>query len=177
MKYTCGEERCARKIDETGGGVCDRAAEAAVTLLQQGYPVCVEEPLLRDRILAEEYEPEHLYWVSEGSQLDKLVLQYPRDRRLHKYVRKAGGKWNGKTVEISICNAHLLDDVIRLYGFRVTEGARVRMSAWRETLEQATIYRPRKKKDVPDETPMVDRFKEMMARKPQRIDDLYEDDE
>lgn len=177
MKFACKEERCVRAIDEMSGCICDRAVEVAVNLLQHGYQVCVEEPLLRDRILAEEYEPEHLYWISEGSELDKLELRYPKDKQLHEYVYKAGGRWNGKTVEISICNAHLLDDVIRLYGFRMTKDAKMRMDAWRETLEQATIYRARKRKDTQNEMQMVDRFKEMMDRKQQRIDDLYENDE
>lgn len=177
MKFACREDRCARKIDETGGGICDRAVEAAVSLLQHGYRICVEEATLRERIIEEAFEPEYPYWVTEGSALDKLELRYPRDRQLHEYVYKAGGRWNGKTVEISICSAHLLDDVIRLYGFRMTEGAILRMEAWRETLEQTTIYRSRKRKDDQNEIQPVDRFKEMMDRKPQRIDDLYENDE
>lgn len=177
MRFACREDRCARRIDETGGGVCDRAVEAAVSLLQHGYRICVEEAALRERILEEEFVPEHPYWVTEGSALDKLELRYPRDRQLHEYVYKAGGRWNGKTVEISICSAHLLDDVIRLYGFRMTKGAILRMEAWRETLEQATIYRSRKRKDDRNEIQPVDRFKEMMDRKQQRIDDLYENDE
>lgn len=177
MRFACREDRSARKIDETGSGICDRAVEAAISLLQRGYRICVEEAALRERILEEAFEPEHPYWVTEGSALDKLELRYPRDRQLHEYVYKAGGRWNGKTMEISICSAHLLDDVIRLYGFRMTKGAKLRMEAWRETLEQVTIYRSRKRKDDRNEIQPVDRFKEMMDRKPQRIDDLYENDE
>lgn len=177
QKFEYTENQCARTIDGTGGGILNRAVETALVLLRHGYCICASEMLMKERILAEEYEPEHPYWVVEGSELDKLELRYPKDRQLHGYVYRAGGRWNGKTVEISICNAHLLDDLIRLYGFRITDGAKVRMDTWKETVENATIYRPRRKKDMQSEPPMVDRFRELMDRKPQIIDDLYENDE
>ena len=177
MKFENMKECWVRSVDETGGGIHNRAVETAVKLLQNGYRVCTDEPSLKERILEEDYAPEHMYWVIEGSDVDKLELRYPRDRQLHGYVYKAGGRWNGKTVEISVCNSHLLDDLIRLYGFRVTRGARTRMDAWLDALEQATIYRSRKRKDAQNEMQMVDRFKEMMDRRSKRIDDLYEDDE
>lgn len=166
-----------RTTGEADGQVCDRAIETALALLRQGYRVCVEEALLRDKILHEDFEPAYPYWVLEGSAVDRLELRYPRDKRLHGYVYRAGGRWNGRTVEISICNAHLLDDLIRLYDFCITKGAKARMDAWQETLNQATTYRPRMRKELQDAQPPVDRFREMMTHKTELIDDLIDEDE
>lgn len=177
MKFVCEGNGYKRIITETDGAICDRVVESAVGLLQQGYRVCVDEPVLKERILAEDFEPEHRYWVLEGADVDRLELRYPHDKQLHGYVYKAGGRWNGKTVEISICNSHKLGDLIRLYGFRLTEGARARMEAWQEMIDSTTIYRQRRRRSMYSELPPIDRFRQLMEQKTKIIEDLYENDE
>lgn len=166
-----------RTIREADGSICDRMVETAMILLEHGYGVCVDEAALHLRIIAEDFAPAYPYWVLEGSAIDRLELRYPRDKVLHEYVYRAGGRWNGSAVEISICNAHLLDDLIRLYGFRITEKAQQRMAAWRHTLSSATVYHPRKKKGDPPDLPAIDRFRELMEHKPRILEDLRDDNE
>ncbi len=176
-RYQRQEQVYIRQINETDNNICDRVVETAVILLQQGYCVCVEEEALRKRILAEEYEAAYPYWVLEGATADSLELRYPRDKQLHSYIYRAGGRWNGKAVEISICDAPLLEDLIRLYHFRITGGAKIRMDAWQNTVENAMVYRPRHRKGEQESEPlMVDRFMELMERKVKVLDDLWEDD-
>lgn len=166
-----------RTIGEADGGVCDRVVETAMILLEYGYRVCVDEASLHRRIMAEDFVPAYPYWVLEGTAIDRLELRYPRDKVLHGHVYQAGGRWNGSTVEISICNAHLLDDLIRLYGFRITEKARQRMAAWQNALGSATVYRPRQKRGEAPALPAIDRFREMMERKPSILEDLCDNNE
>lgn len=175
LGFQRGEVGCVRHIGETEAPIADRAAEAGAALLQEGYSVCVIEAGLKKMILDEDYVPEHRHWIVEGRRIDALELRYPWDRQLHAYVCRAGGKWNGKTVEMSICDSHKLDDLIRLYGFRITDGARARMDAWRDARKQATVYRSRKRSAQNNSTP-VDQFELMMRRQVSVIDDLYDDE-
>lgn len=175
LGFQRGELGCVRHIGETEAPIADRAAEVGASLLKEGYSVCVTEPALQQLILDEDYVPEHRHWIMEGQRLDTIELRYPWDRQLHAYVCRAGGRWNGKTVEMSICDSHKLDDLIRLYGFRITDGAQKRMDAWREALKRATVYRSRKHREQDAGTP-VDQFELLMRRQVSVIDDLYDDE-
>lgn len=175
LGFQRGELGCVRHIGETEAPIVDRAAEVGASLLKEGYSVCVNEPALQKLILDEDYVPEHKHWIMEGRRIDTIELRYPWDKQLHAYVCRAGGRWNGKTVEMSICDSHKLDDLIRLYGFRITDGAQERMDAWREALKHATVYRSRKRREQDNRTP-VDQFELLMRRQVSVIDDLYDDE-
>lgn len=177
MGFESQKGRSVQTVGEAEAPIEDRVVEIAVELLQNGYPVCVNEPALHRRILAGEYEPMHRYWVVEGASIDLLELKYPWDKQLHEYVYRAGARWDGKKVEISICHSHMLDDVLRLYGFRVTAEAQRRMDAWREVRQNAAIYRPRRRKENISAQPLLDQFRQMLKERPQIIEDLYENDE
>lgn len=165
-----------RRLDEQSAPLEDRAAEAAVFLLEEGFSVCVQERALQRRILAHEYEPEHRYWVLAPAQEDRLQLVYPRDQQLHQYVCMAGGRWNGQYMEIAIQHASRLEELMRLYGFRATEEAQRRLEAWKAAVLQATVYRQRRVRHQPPLRP-EDQFKALLARKGEVIEDLVDTDE
>ena len=166
-----------RRIGETAAPLIDRAVELAVLLLEEGYTVSVEEPLLEARILRRQFAPERRYWVLAPPQRDKLRLSYPRDQRLHQYVCKAGAVWNGRYMEISIRHADRVEELMRLYGFHASAAAERRLEIWRKAVAQATVYRERKRKNEPPGAVPADMFKKMLEQKIDVIEDLLETDE
>lgn len=161
-----------RRINEWAAPISDRAVENAVRLIDDGYTVCVAEPALADAIAARSFEPEYRYWVLATSQPDKLRLVYPRDQKLHRYVCQAGAHWNGKYMEIAVCHADRLEELARLYGFRMTGEVRRRLDAWHEAVRQATVLSPRHSRSQEACVPPSDMFRELLERDIAVIDDL-----
>lgn len=176
LGYAARDGRYARRADECAGGVMQRAAEAGETLLNAGYTLTLSDETLRDMIAAGDFEPERRRWVRAAGRPDILRLTYPYDPTLHRYVCMAGGRWNGRCVELPISRADRLDDLIRLYGFNVTEEAEKRIATWKSALETAQIYRPRKRPrgDLPQPEDM---FRKMLAREMEVPRDLMDDDD
>lgn len=176
MGFRTKDGVCARTIDSLSAPIADRAAELAVTLLENGYGVCVEEPLLESKILLRDFSPEQKYWVLAAPSPDKFKLVYPRNPRLHQYVCMAGGRWNGTYVEFPVCNADRLEELMRLYGFQADAEANHRLELWRQALEQATVYRRRGGKTRETVVP-EDVFQALLKQNPPILEDLLEDDE
>ncbi len=176
LGYAAREGRYARRVDECAGGVLQRAAEAGEALLAAGYTLTVPDETLRDMIAAGDYAPERRHWVRAAGRPDVLRLTYPHDSTLHRYVCMAGGRWNGRYVELPISRADRLDDLIRLYGFNVTEEAEKRIAAWKRALETAQVYRPRKRPQRELPRP-EDMFRKLLSRETEVPRDLMDDDE
>ena len=175
LGFASRDGRYARRVDECAGGLLERAAEAGEALLAAGYTLTLPDESLRDLIAQGNYEPEKRYWVRTSGRSDVLRLSYPHDPTLHRYVCMAGGRWNGKYVEFPISCADRLDDLMRLYGFSVTAEAEKRIRLWKQALESAQTYRPRKKPR--DALPRPeDMFRKMMARETVVPRDLLDDD-
>lgn len=170
-----GKEGYERWIDEMAAPILDRAAEACAALLAQGYPVLVEEETLKTMVIQESFQPEHRYWVLEAPQLDKLFLRFPRDQALNRYAHRMGARWNGKYMELSIRDWDKLEELLGPYDFRLTDGAARRMDAWRQAVDEATIYRPRRYKDRREDAPPEDLFKALMEREIRVPEDLRDD--
>lgn len=169
--------RFVRKVHEWSAPVLERAAEMAVQLLDRGCAVSVDGPELERAILEECFTPEHRYWVLASKQADILRLNYPRDQRLHGYVCRAGGHWNGHYMAISICHADRIEELIRLYGFRCTDEARRRLNAWHEAEERATVFRPRRGCKRPEPDTPADMFRAILVRSVEVIPELLDENE
>ena len=161
-----------RRVSEHAAPIEERAAEHAAALLDCGYAVCVQEGSLRERILNRCFTPEHRYWILPAAQADRLQLVYPRDVRLHQYVCRAGGRWTGKRMEISICHTDRVEEMMQIYGFRATREARARMDAWQEAIARTTIYHQRQARKNAQKP--QDMFQAMLERPRNVIDDLRE---
>lgn len=175
LGYVQREGFYARRVDECAGGIDHRAAEAGDVLLAAGYALTLEDEAMKARILSGDYEEEKRCWIRETGREDMLRLTYPHDAVLHRYICMAGGRWNGKYVEMPIVYADRLDDLIRLYGFSITDEAARRIDAWHQALRTATVYRPRKKRQETAARP-EDMFKQMMLRKTEIPPDLLDED-
>lgn len=168
------EEGFCRTIGEEAAPLFDRGVACALSLLEAGYSLCVEESALKEAICQRRFQPEQRYWVAATPQPDMLRLSYPREPRLHSYLRQAGARWNGRFMEIAVCHGDKLEELMRLYGFRATQEARRRLDAWREALAQATVYRPRRSKGQAAGSRAEDRFKMILSRSADVLDDLRE---
>ena len=165
--------RYVRRVREVHGCIIDRAVEVGMALLEAGYRLSVQERALRDGILEGSYEPMHRYWIYESSQPELLYIGYPWEAKLHNYVRRAGGYWNGRRMEILVCQVDALEELALRYGFRFTSEARRRLDTWREASMQATIYRNRKRKPSMEE--IQDEFVKLLNRPIQVPEDLQDE--
>jgi len=163
-----------RVIDFCAQPLLDRGAEIGALLLDQGYWVQIEEAAIREKILARDYEPEHTHWVLAAEQEDQLLLRYPYDAVLNRYVRMAGGKWNGQEMQLPIRSAEKVEELIQLYSFRCTKEARKRLDLWQQALENATIYRQRPWKERYPTASPEDMFHQMLKKDRPVLPDLQE---
>lgn len=162
-KYISGEY--VRKVDECAAPIMDRAVQIGVTLLKQNIGVCVDEQALYERLLCAEYEPEHLYWVRAAEVPDWLRLTYPYQAELHELLLQAGGRWTGRQMLLPVTASERLQDIARLYNFRVTAEAQRRLTLWEEAYRRATIYSPRRARNEPPKPGAKDLFRQMLAQK------------
>lgn len=175
MGFRRKETDWVRHVGEMAAPLVDRAVETAVALLRAGCAVSVSEPCLVPLIREERYAPMHRYWVMASAQIDRLRVVFPRDQQLYRYVHAAGGRWNGRVMEIPIACADRLEELMRLYGFRATRKAEERLRAWHEAVRETVIYRERQGK-LRKAVPTEDRFRQMMERPAAVPADLRDDD-
>lgn len=162
-----------RRVREVHGCIVDRAVEAGMGLLEAGYELSVQERALRDRIVEGRFEPMHNYWVYESSRPEVLYIGYPWEARLHDYVRRAGGCWNGRRMEILVCHADALEELALRYDFHFTVEARRRLDAWHAAETRAIVYRNKRKK--PGMDAIQDGFVSLLARPIQVPEDLIDE--
>lgn len=178
---SCGfrveEKYIVRRVGERSAPLMDRAVECAGRFLENGCAVSVVEPALKQQILEQRFEAEHRYWVLAGKLADQLYFMYPYNEQLNRYLYAAGGQWNGKCMVISVTNAEKMEELIHLYGFRVTKEARRRIEAWNMAMEQASIYRIRKGKTRRNLETCEDMFQRFLKRKIEVPEDLRDSDE
>lgn len=171
------EGQWRREIDECAGPILDRGAEIGARLLEAGAALEIGEERLKEKILAHDFETEHRYWVIASPQENELLLRYPYDLSLNRYVRLAGGRWNGREMCFPIRAANRLEEIIQLYPFRCTQAAQQRLDAWQRALAQATIYRQRPwKQRYPTAAP-EDMFHSLLKSERPVLDDLIDCDE
>ncbi len=151
-----------RRVDECGAPILDRAVELGIALLGQGIGVCVQEEGLHDRLLQEDFVPEHLHWVRAAQAPEWLWLTYPYDAALHGYLLKMGGRWTGKQLLLPVTASDRLQDIVRLYDFRLTRGAQQRLALWEEARSSATVFSPRRARNAPPQPGTMDRFRQML---------------
>ena len=163
-----------RKVDECAAPIEDRAVQMAISLLEAGYAITVQEKKLHEKILDGNYVPEHRHWIRATKNADWLQMVYPYDVPLHRYLMQMGGRWTGKQMLLHITAADRFHDVIRLYDFHLTEEADKMIGAWKEAAAQATIYRKRKSKNEPEPPSTLDRFHAMLNQSADVPEDLID---
>lgn len=166
-----------RRIGERSEPIMDRAAECACMLLENGCAVSVREPALRQQILERRFGEEYRYWVLADKAPDRLYLMYPYNEALSRYLYLAGGQWNGKYMVLSVTNADKVEEVINLYGFRVSRAAQRRIRAWNMAIEQADVYRKRKGKKRKTTETREDMFQRLLKREIEIPEDLRDSNE
>lgn len=174
LRFIQQPRRLVRAVDECSAPLLERAVETGAALLSCGCAVCVDEDELARRIGEGVFLPEHLHWIDLDERVDTLRLTYPWDRTLHMYLCQAGCRWNGRYTELPLIRLERAADVLRLYGFRATQAAQMRMDAWSEASRQATIFRARRKKR--QAAPRAqDLFTQMLNRPSEVLEDLRDD--
>lgn len=153
-----------RKVDECSAPILDRAVEMGLALLKQGIGICVQEKVLYERILREEYQPAHYHWIRETESPDWLRVIYPYDPVLHNYLIQMGGRWTGKQMFFPVTLSERLKDIISLYDFRLTVETGRRLELWAKARENATIYCPRRARNEPPKPEVKDRFHQLLLK-------------
>ena len=163
-----------RKVDECAAPIEDRAVQICLSLLENGCSAGLAEKKLYDRILNEDYEPEHRYWIRAAAVPEWLQLVYPYDVQLHRYLLQMGGRWTGREMLVHVAAADRMQDIVRLYDFRMTAAAERLIRLWNQALDQATVYRPRRNKAEPPQPSAMDRFRELMKQEVEIPEDLID---
>lgn len=134
-----------RNIDNKSGAVSDRIAELGSCLLSAGYVVSVDDRAAYEKIKSGDYEPEWRRWVDidNNGQL-KIVFDYNDDEAYHimretlgKEVRKYDRQW-----AISPEHYMLIDELIKLHDFKITDAARSAIENARKSVDSAEIVQP-----------------------------------
>lgn len=105
----------------------DRAAETAHRLLDAGFPVYVQDPVIRDRTLSGTYTPEQKRWIARelvGLYTDWFALRWPREDNLYRDARCIpGSRYERYTVYAPRDRFAEVLDFANQYKFRLSSGA------------------------------------------------------
>ena len=166
-----------RKIGEMASPINDRVCECAVNLLQNGYAVVVFEKQLYSKITKGEYQEECIRWIHSVKDPHLLALKYPKSDGITGFIQRCGARWNGKNMVIGIQHTERLIEIENIFGFKVTENARLRMNAWQEAVNRTTVYRERKNKANKNAVPVRELFQAILQRDievPSDLRDYYD---
>lgn len=163
-----------KRINETTGNVEDRVAELGNTLLNEGFPIKLEDAELRERAISGEYEEEHKKWIIKkvyrGTGCFGIIWRTQRD-----YYDKArslpSSRWDPPHVVVRLEHYKAVEEFAEFYGFRFTEKAKQSIEDYKKTLEKRIVVKPVKKPEKKEEEPK-DGLKEILKT----IDDGVLDD-
>jgi len=137
-----------RKIGYRNGRIQDRAAEAALRLLAEGFIVRINDPEVREKAISGEYEPEHTRWIvalKDG----RLGISWDREREDFYSVarRLPGSAWANPYVAVRPEHFEEVIDFADRYDFRITPAAIRSIDAAREEKDRALLVNVQKPED------------------------------
>lgn len=172
MGYVRNGSVFVREIGDAEARLMDRASEIGAYLLENGFFVYVQKAALRDRILSGDFEKESEYRVFAPENELEIGFRYPWNPVLHKYLFRAGAKWNGKYMAMPVVKAENALDLIEMYSFYVEPAAKKRMNKWILAKKCELIYKKRGQSTDDD----IDRMRAFLDRPINVIDDLIDDE-
>jgi len=111
-----------RLIDDRNGPSDDRAVELAHRLLTAGFRVCIHDSVLRRRVAAAEFMPEHTRWImrrGEGKYTGWFAIQWARGEDYYQRAKRLPGSRYDKPYVVVPSSAYeSVADFAELYDFR-----------------------------------------------------------
>lgn len=132
-------------ISATTGSAAERMTELGSKLLAAGFTIIVSDEVVRQKIVAGDYEPVYLRWLTKASD-DDLLLRWEDGKYKLQEAAKAlpGAKWDcewqGIIVPIKSYKAVL--DFVQAYDFRIAPDAEKLIEQRREAERQALRVKP-----------------------------------
>lgn len=151
LGYTWETNRWLRKVTKWAGDPRDRAAEAGRELLAKGFVVRILDPVVREKAVSGDFEPECTRWV-------KLRVADPRkgwfaiawgerNEKLYAAARKLpGSRYEKGEVLVPSEQYEQVIDFAELNGFRLSDGAREAAEEAQRVREESLLVRPQAKK-------------------------------
>lgn len=129
MGYTWDQaaSRWFRAITAFSGPVDERAVELGHRLLQAGFKVCLQDGVLRERVVSAGYQPERKRWVMKrsGGKYDGWFAIHWTAGDYYEQARKLpGSRWEKPFVCVPAQAFEAVQDFAQLYGFSISDGAK-----------------------------------------------------
>lgn len=115
-----------RDITAFSGPVDDRAVELGHRLLQTGFKVCLQDGVLRERVVSADYQPERKRWVmkrNEGKYTGWFAIHWTAGDYYEKARMLPGSRWDKPFVCVPAQAFEAVQDFAQLYGFSISDGA------------------------------------------------------
>lgn len=124
------------------GEMEDRAAEIGNALLQAGFPIKTDDPVIRKKAVRGNFIPEHKRWIvrQTGENAMPLAIRLERDSQVRsEALRISGAKKTGRYVSIPLSSWREAMDFAELYGLKTTPKAK---DAIMEAMEHTEVVSP-----------------------------------
>ena len=119
----------SRKLGIMVGPFADRAAEIGHALLVKGFPIRIDDEMVRQNAIEGKFVPECRFWVLPGAEDGKLVIRMNErsEERYQAARRLPGAKYVSGDIIVSAEHYEKIQKFAEKYGFRVSENAQALM--------------------------------------------------
>jgi len=143
MKWNAQERRWEREITRWAGPVDDRLVELGVHLVAVGFVVDAPSPVIRERIAAQDYQPEQTRWVlkrTTGHFAGYYQVQWGKNESFARHLRTLPGikVYDRQAFLPADYYAEVLD-FAQTHGFQLSDGALAMAEEARAAYESAYI--------------------------------------
>jgi hypothetical protein len=133
-----------RECNSLTGSPLDRATEIGIVLLKSNFVISICDEALKGKILNKEFIPEHKRWIQKrigGSYVGWFAISWEYgNEKLYKAAKAiAGSKWSNPSVVVPPYQYEAILDLVDLYGFKLSKGAKELVESAKKTKEEALV--------------------------------------
>ena len=112
-----------REITSQNGSIGDRVAEIGNILLNEGFPIIINNQDMLHKAINGDFKPECKRWILAREQKFCIKWEF-EDKYLYKYARKLpGSKWERPYVTVKSCYVEEIKDFAEIYDFQFDKTA------------------------------------------------------
>ena len=134
----------------------DRMAEIANFLLNKGIPIYLKNKEIIEKAVTGNYEPSIKRIICKNADNNKFRIYFERNDKLYNFIKKIPtarydfSKFAGSFFEVDSYYYESIRDLVNLYDFKLTIGAKELIEEAEKEYIERTKIRPAKKEEVID---------------------------
>lgn len=171
--YKWRDGRWRQSFNKFSGPVSDRAAEIGNKLLNEGYPVSIQDDEIREKAIHADYETQCRHWITWNLKHEKLgVLCERGDGTYDKLKKVKGFKYQDGIILVAIESYNEVIDFAELNGFKISDGAMGAIERYKEKMSGIKTVNPSKHKIEDPQPTQEEKLEEVLESSREVLTDL-----